>query len=66
MPRGQPNRDFSSGTVPWYARFMSQSNRPELAKLDETNEKALQGDPKRIDKQHEAGKLTARERVDLL
>ena len=45
---------------------MSQSNRPELAKLDETNEKALQGDPKRIEKQHETGKLTARERVDLL
>lgn len=45
---------------------MSQSSRPELVTLDETNEKALKGDPKRIEKQHEAGKRTARERIDLL
>ncbi|MEJ7735678.1 MAG: carboxyl transferase domain-containing protein [Polyangiaceae bacterium] len=38
-----------------------------LGRLDEMNERALQGGGKeRIDKQHEAGKLTARERIDML
>src|SRR5687768_8444739 len=38
-----------------------------IAKLDALNAKALEGGGKeRIDKQHAAGKLTARERVDLL
>jgi propionyl-CoA carboxylase beta chain len=38
-----------------------------LRRLDEMNERALQGGGKeRIDKQHEAGKLTARERIDVL
>ena len=40
---------------------------PHLARLDEMNQKALLGGgPERIKKQHEAGKLTARERIDLL
>ncbi len=39
---------------------------PHLARLDEMNQKALLGGgPERIKKQHEAGKLTARERIDL-
>ncbi len=38
-----------------------------IAKLDAMNERAiLGGGAKRIEKQHEAGKLTARERVELL
>ncbi|HWL87893.1 MAG TPA: carboxyl transferase domain-containing protein, partial [Polyangiaceae bacterium] len=38
-----------------------------LQRLDELNEKALVGGgPERIKKQHEGGKLTARERIDLL
>ncbi|UQA62323.1 acyl-CoA carboxylase subunit beta [Polyangium aurulentum] len=38
-----------------------------LARLDETNRRALEGGgPPRIAKQHESGKLTARERIDLL
>src|SRR5512143_3471213 len=38
-----------------------------IARLDEMNQRALEGGGKaRIDKQHEGGKLTARERVDLL
>jgi propionyl-CoA carboxylase beta chain len=38
-----------------------------LARLDEMNRRALDGGGKaRVDKQHEAGKLTARERIDLL
>jgi propionyl-CoA carboxylase beta chain len=48
---------------------MAQSSikPPHLSKLDEMNAKALEGGGKaRIDKQHEAGKLTARERIDLL
>ncbi len=40
---------------------------PRIAKLDELNQKALLGGGEaRIKKQHEAGKLTARERIDLL
>jgi len=45
---------------------MTRANRPELDLLEATTKKALEGDPARIQKQHEAGKLTARERVDLL
>jgi propionyl-CoA carboxylase beta chain len=38
-----------------------------LARLDETNARALLGGGEaRIKKQHDAGKLTARERIDLL
>src|SRR5437773_10861805 len=38
-----------------------------LARLDEMNARALVGGgPERVKKQHEAGKLTARERIDLL
>src|SRR6185436_17289640 len=44
---------------------MAPKNR--LAELDALNQKALEGGGKaRIDKQHAAGKLTARERIDLL
>ncbi|MGZ3453647.1 MAG: acyl-CoA carboxylase subunit beta [Polyangiales bacterium] len=40
---------------------------PRVARLDATNERALQGGGEaRIKKQHDAGKLTARERIDLL
>src|SRR5450755_733156 len=40
---------------------------PNVARLDELNAKALQGGgAERIKKQHEGGKLTARERIDLL
>ena len=40
---------------------------PAIARLDDLNEKALLGGGEaRIKKQHEGGKLTARERVDLL
>ncbi len=40
---------------------------PLIAKLDELNQRAaLGGGADRIDKQHKAGKLTARERIDLL
>ena len=40
---------------------------PPVQRLDEINEKALiAGGPERIKKQHDGGKLTARERIDLL
>jgi len=40
---------------------------PQIQKLRETKERARQGGgPERIDKQHQQGKLTARERIDLL
>jgi propionyl-CoA carboxylase beta chain len=40
---------------------------PRLQRLDELNARALQGGGEaRIEKQHAAGKLTARERIDLL
>ena len=46
---------------------MSDQRSPALIRLDELNAQALQGGgPARIDKQHAAGKLTARERIDLL
>ena len=47
---------------------MSNSDIPDPYKrLEQKNEKALEGGgQKRIDKQHAAGKLTARERVELL
>jgi propionyl-CoA carboxylase beta chain len=49
---------------------MAASNRPPaspMQRLDELNARALVGGgPERILKQHEAGKLTARERLDLL
>lgn len=45
---------------------MTRPNRPELDVLEAANKKALEGDAGRIAKQHEAGKLTARERIDLL
>jgi propionyl-CoA carboxylase beta chain len=46
----------------------SPASRSEnIARLDELNEKALEGGgAARVVKQHEAGKLTARERIDLL
>ncbi|MCA9640677.1 MAG: acyl-CoA carboxylase subunit beta, partial [Myxococcales bacterium] len=45
----------------------SPSADPTLAKLDALNAQALEGGGKaRIEKQHAAGKLTARERIDLL
>ncbi|MBI5537104.1 MAG: acyl-CoA carboxylase subunit beta [Deltaproteobacteria bacterium] len=45
---------------------MAKPTRPEIDRLDQFNKTALEGNPQRIDKQHEAGKLSARERVDLL
>lgn len=45
---------------------MTQPTRPELSILEEKHLEALQGDVGRIQKQHESGKLTARERVELL
>ncbi len=40
---------------------------PHMQRLDELNKKALEGGgPDRVKKQHEGGKLTARERIDLL
>ncbi len=45
---------------------MTRAHRPELDLLDANTAKALEGDAARIRKQHEAGKLTARERLDLL
>src|SRR5882672_8448564 len=46
---------------------MSDKKTSLFRDLDERNQKALEGGGKdRIDKQHQAGKLTARERVDLL
>ncbi|MBL8613221.1 MAG: acyl-CoA carboxylase subunit beta [Myxococcales bacterium] len=45
----------------------SKPPSPHMARLDEMNQKALLGGGvERIKKQHEAGKLTARERIDLL
>ncbi|MFI5298920.1 MAG: acyl-CoA carboxylase subunit beta [Polyangiales bacterium] len=45
----------------------SKPPSPPMARLDEMNRRALDGGgPERIKKQHEAGKLTARERIDLL
>jgi propionyl-CoA carboxylase beta chain len=39
----------------------------QIARLDELNERALSGGgPERTKKQHDAGKLTARDRIDLL
>jgi propionyl-CoA carboxylase beta chain len=49
------------------ANKSDKSHTPALARLDELNERALEGGgAARIAKQHEAGKLTARERIDLL
>src|SRR5436190_6080973 len=46
---------------------MSATKLPSIAKLEALNAKALEGGGQaRIDKQHQAGKLTARERVDFL
>ena len=49
---------------------MTYSKPPEIdpiAHLDELNKKALEaGGPQRVKRQHDAGKLTARERIDLL
>ncbi len=45
---------------------MANQNRPELDRLHGINTRALEGNPERISKQHQAGKLTARERIDLL
>ncbi|HMR76805.1 MAG TPA: carboxyl transferase domain-containing protein, partial [Polyangiaceae bacterium] len=46
---------------------MSDQRSPALIRLDELNAQALQGGGQaRIDKQHAAGKLTARERIALL
>ena len=43
------------------------NGKDALARLDELNAKALEGGGKaRVDKQHAAGKLTARERIELL
>src|SRR5262249_3991057 len=40
---------------------------PHMQRLDELNKRALEGGgPERIKKQHEGGKLTALERIDLL
>lgn len=45
----------------------SEKPAPHIQRLDELNAKALVGGgPERIKKQHEAGKLTARERIELL
>jgi len=45
----------------------SQSAQSAIARLDEMNRRALEGGgAARVAKQHEAGKLTARERVELL
>jgi propionyl-CoA carboxylase beta chain len=45
----------------------SDSKPPYMQRLDDLNERALQGGgADRIAKQHEQGKLTARERIDLL
>ena len=41
-----------------------QDKLDQLKKLRETVEAG--GGPKRIDKQHESGKMTARERIDML
>ncbi len=44
-----------------------ETHRDKLARLERLNEAALAGGgAERVDKQHEAGKLTARERIDLL
>src|SRR6478736_8589459 len=46
---------------------MADLTDPRLERLDATNERALLGGGvERIKKQHDAGKLTARERIDLL
>ena len=46
---------------------MNMGERPEILKLRELREKALLGGGKEaIEKQHARGKLTARERIDLL
>src|SRR6266567_4412849 len=45
----------------------SKPPAPHMARLDELNSKALVGGgADRIKKQHEGGKLTARERIDIL
>ena len=45
----------------------AQSSRSALVRLNDMNRRALEGGgPARVEKQHEAGKLTARERMDLL
>ena len=40
--------------------------RPEIELLRRLREEALRGDPRAIEKQHAKGKLTARERIELL
>jgi propionyl-CoA carboxylase beta chain len=45
----------------------AQSSRSALVRLNDMNRRALEGGgPARVEKQHEAGKLTARERIDIL
>ncbi|PDV96987.1 acyl-CoA carboxylase subunit beta [Candidatus Chloroploca asiatica] len=45
---------------------MSQTTAEKIEELRQRREKAQTGDPQAIEKQHERGKKTARERIDLL
>src|SRR5687767_5576458 len=60
-------RAFSIARKSWYPTAAMTNSRDALGKLDELNARALEGGGKtRVEKQHAAGKLTARERIDLL
>jgi propionyl-CoA carboxylase beta chain len=60
-PSGPASASVPSAPAP------SRPPAPHMQRLDELNEKALLGGgEERIRKQHEGGKLTARERIDLL
>src|SRR5690606_25164366 len=76
---GCDRRSRASGIPTWVTRegcacgdddtraISTRMSDDPIAKLDALNEKALEaGGPARIARQHEAGKLTARERIELL
>src|SRR5215470_5334280 len=68
MRKGGSRRGRSRGRGPAMAEQRASSLPPDaLARLDEMNRLSLEGGgAARIAKQHEAGKLTARGRIDLL
>jgi len=61
-PKGSPEHGPSSART----RIPGEARAAQLDALDDLNQRALAGGGQaRIDKQHESGKLTARERVEL-
>src|SRR5262245_33280202 len=64
---GSPPPATPTGTQPDPPTETRPASGGPIARLDEMNRRAIEGGgAARIAKQHEAGKLTARERIDLL